>query len=147
MSNVRTSSRAILRRGDTYLVVRYRDAQGDWFVFPGGGQQHGEDLHEALAREVREEIGARIVIGPLRFVRESIAARHPSGNLPRQFHQVEIFFDCTLEDEPLQAGSEPDPTQTGVEWLTIVELQAQRFFPQAILANLAGAGGKYLGVC
>ena len=51
MSMIRLSPRAIIRRGDLYLVIRYHDASGEWFAFPGGGQRHGESLHEALRRD------------------------------------------------------------------------------------------------
>jgi 8-oxo-dGTP diphosphatase len=147
MPTIRTSPRAIIRRGDLYLVVRYRDSIGDWFVFPGGGQEHGEDLHQTLAREVEEEIGVQPVIGELRFVRECIAARIPDGNLPPDFHQLEVFFDCTIGGEALQVGPVPDPNQVGIEWRAIGDLRNQRFYPQAILSLLGETKSKYLGAC
>lgn len=144
---VRTSSRAIIRRGDQYLVIRCQDEQGDWFVFPGGGQQHGEDLHQALLREVHEETGAMVAVGPLRFVRECIAARNPSGNLPSDIHQLELFFECSLVAEPVGLGTVPDRGQLGVEWLSLVELHRRRFFPSRLLARLGDTGASYIGVC
>jgi 8-oxo-dGTP diphosphatase len=118
MPAIRIAPRAIIRRGDLYLVMRYIDSLGDWFVFPGGGQAHGEDLQQALQREVEEEIGVKPFIRDLRFVRECIASRNNSTNLPRDFHQIEIFFDCTIDSDPV-VGRGPDPNQTGFEWQTI----------------------------
>ena len=129
-------------------MVRYSDSLGDWFVFPGGGQQHGEDLHETLVREVEEETGIKPAIGKLRFVRECIAARHQNGNLPASFHQLEVFFDCYLADgAPITGGKVPDPGQLGVEWRSVAELRQLRFFPAAILDLLEIPAAKYVGAC
>jgi 8-oxo-dGTP pyrophosphatase MutT (NUDIX family) len=146
MAAVRIAPRAIIRRGDLYLVVRYIDGLGDWFVFPGGGQAHGEDLQQALQREVEEEIGVKPLIRDLRFVRECIASRNNGTNLPRDFHQIEIFFECTIDSDPA-VGRVPDPNQTGFEWRTISDLRRQRFFPQLILDFLDKSDAKYLGAC
>ncbi len=147
MPTIRISPRAIIRRDGRYLVVRCRDDRGDWFVFPGGGQHPGEDLHEALTREAEEEVGARPVIGALRCVRECIAARIAGSNLPSEFHQLEVFFDCTIREGSLSPGHTPDPGQVGLAWMTIGEMRQARFFPQAILDRLDDDHAVYVGAC
>jgi 8-oxo-dGTP diphosphatase len=147
MPAIRISPRAIIRKGNLYLIIHYRDPTGDWFVFPGGGQRHGEDLHQTLLREVEEEIGVKPSIGQLRFVRECIASRHPGSNLPPDFHQLEVFFDCTIDREPLPRGLVPDPHQIGIQWRPASDLRSLRFFPQAILSRLEEPGAKYIGAC
>jgi len=82
----RTAARAFIQADERILTVRYRDAKGDWFVLPGGGQQPGEDLHATLRRECREELGISIRVGPLRWVREFITTHHPGHDLPCEFH-------------------------------------------------------------
>lgn len=37
------------------LVVKERGR--DWWDLPGGGMEHGENVKEALARELKEEVG------------------------------------------------------------------------------------------
>jgi 8-oxo-dGTP diphosphatase len=147
MPTIRISPRAVIRKGPLFLVVHYIDSIGDWFVFPGGGQAHGEDLHEALQREVEEEIGVKPTIGQLRFVRECIASRLKSSELPADLHQVEVFFDCTIDGDPLASGRVPDRNQIGVEWRDVSELRRLRFFPQAILDLLDKPEARYLGAC
>ncbi|HVT89612.1 MAG TPA: NUDIX domain-containing protein [Tepidisphaeraceae bacterium] len=145
MPTIRTSPRAIIRRDNRYLVVRYQDSAGHWFVFPGGGQKHNEDLHQALLREVEEEIGVVPTIGRLRFVRECIADRIPESNLSPGFHQLEIFFDCTIPDGPVVSGPAPDPNQLGVDWMTTNELREIRFYPQAIVHLLNDDRAQFVG--
>ena len=145
MNYIRTSALAIIQRGDELLVVRYEDEKGPWYVLPGGGQHHGESLEAALLREVEEETGARITVGPLRFVRESVAGPGGGRSMPPGFHQVELVFACELVTQPV-GGSVPDPTQVSVEWRSASELHLC-FFPQALLGALQSKQPlAYLGI-
>jgi 8-oxo-dGTP diphosphatase len=58
---------AVVRRGDAILVTRRADLPGrpgQW-EFPGGKVEAGEGDAEALAREIREELGCDVAVGPL----------------------------------------------------------------------------------
>jgi 8-oxo-dGTP diphosphatase len=147
MKTIRITPRAIIRRGDHLLVIHYVDQVGDWFALPGGGQQHGEDLHQTLEREVKEEIGIKLSIGRVRFIRECIAARDRDSSLPADFHQLEVFFECSIHADSLPSGLIPDANQIGVEWRAVDELLNMRFFPKDILSLLETPEAKYLGVC
>ena len=140
MPHVRSAARALIVRDGHVLVIRNRDAEGDWFILPGGGQNHGEDLRATLVRECREEVGAEVRVGRLRFVREIVAANHGgAGMLPEGFHQVEHIFDCTLLGEAsCEAGHEPDESQCGIEWTPPAELIERRFYPSALARRLVG---------
>ncbi|QRN96051.1 NUDIX domain-containing protein [Archangium violaceum] len=148
MTTIRTAARAIIRHEGRLLVIRYRDERGDRYALPGGGQRHREGMEAALIREVAEETGASIRVGPLRFVRECIAGPGDRA-LPPEFHQVELFFECTLE-RPFSTdtrGQELDPDQEGVEWRGEEELRQLCFFPRALLdAFERGQEFGYLGV-
>src|SRR5665811_1521660 len=55
----RVSVRGIVREGKKFLLGRHSD-DGTWETF-GGGLDFGEDLHQALEREVLEETGCEVL--------------------------------------------------------------------------------------
>lgn len=64
---------AVIFRGDEILLIRRGRPpfKGYWSI-PGGKLKHGETLRAGLAREVREETGGEIEIGPLIDVFEAL---------------------------------------------------------------------------
>ncbi len=57
----------IIVAGDRVLIARRqaRDHQGGRWEFPGGKRHAGETVEECLRREMREEIGLEVEVGPL----------------------------------------------------------------------------------
>ena len=142
------SARACIRKDGAILLSKYEDDRGYWYVMPGGGQRLGETLQECLIREVREELGAVIEVHEMMYVREIIADRHEDTNLPEGFHQVEIFFACSLPEgaEP-EMGKCPDADQVGHEWVNVQRLRDILFFPIDIADRIDDSqlAGRYLG--
>jgi 8-oxo-dGTP diphosphatase len=90
---------AVVRRGERILITRRQHGaeRGDLWEFPGGKVEPGEAEPEALAREIREELGCGLEVGRL-----LLRHRHRYPDL-----EVELaFYSCALPDrqEPRALG-------------------------------------------
>lgn len=99
-------------RGRVLLVRRGQPpAAGRWSV-PGGKLERGETLAQGVSREVREETGLRVEVGPLACVVERMGADH---------HYVILDYLARVTGGALAAGSDAGAAQ---------------FFDEAALASL-----------
>ncbi|TCL62757.1 8-oxo-dGTP pyrophosphatase MutT (NUDIX family) [Hydrogenispora ethanolica] len=145
MRGLRNSAKAIIIQDGKLLCTKNRDAWGDFYLLPGGGQEPFETLHEALRRECREEIGAEIEIGDLRYIREYIGKNHEFAEWDGDLHQIEFMYECALRPGAMpQNGAVPDSYQTGIAWLALNEFGKVRLYPQA-LKKLLMEDGVLLG--
>lgn len=148
-TQIRTSAKAILVREGKILLVRNTGQRGDWYCLPGGGQQFGETLEEAVRRECAEEVQLDVRVGPLRYVREYIGRNHEFAETDSDSHQVEFWFQC--EPVGMTSGREAvlDTNQVGYEWVEIEVLVDLPMFPKVLnrlpLTEVSQPGVSYLG--
>src|ERR1700682_713778 len=117
---IRISHKAIIIKNGKLLLNSNKDDKGLFYMLPGGGQEHGETVHESLERECLEETGVRIKVGELVFVRDYIANNHEFANTDKNAHQVELMFLCNvINDDNFGKVTVSDTWQTGVEWLEL----------------------------
>lgn len=91
---------AVVEHDGSFLVTRRLKGthlEGLW-EFPGGKCDDGESHHECLAREIREELGVEIAIGP-----QILAVSHDYAERTIALH----FYECDLLGDPVpQLGQE-----------------------------------------
>ncbi len=150
MKPIRNSAKAIIIKDGKLLAIEKADLNGPWYLLPGGGQHPGETLHQALARECKEEANAAVRIGELRFIREYIGRNHEFAAEDAETHQIEFMFACGLVNPgEIGAGHEPDEGQLNVVWLDLEHLLRYRLYPLSLrdqLKNPANTGFPvYLG--
>jgi len=133
MRPVRNSAKAIIIHQGKLLAIELLDQQGPWFKLPGGGQNPGETLHQALIRECREEVNAYVCVGELLLVREYLSWNHEFEKESPGFQSIEFMFGCEILN-PLEvsAGHDPDEGQLKVVWLDLDRLEDLRLYPKAI---------------
>ncbi len=88
--------------GVVLIRRRFEPLAGCWSL-PGGGLEVGETLQEGLARELREETGLSVEVGPVVDVFDRIT-RDDQGRV--RFHYVLVDFVCWPTGGVLQAGSD-----------------------------------------
>jgi A/G-specific adenine glycosylase len=105
------------------------DCGGLW-EFPGGKREAGETRESALIREVAEECGVTIAVGPL-----MTTAVHHVGNQSRNL----FFYGCTLlEGTPIPRSA------TDLRWVSLSALNTYPF-PEAnqpLIKRLAASGER-----
>lgn len=107
---------AVVLDGDRVLLIKRGHAplKGQWSL-PGGGVEIGETLEQAVAREVLEETGVTIEVGPMVEVLDRIS-RDIDGRVDHHF--VLIDFVARPSGGLLRSGSDAD----GAEWVRLPEL-------------------------
>ncbi|MBO4638831.1 MAG: NUDIX domain-containing protein [Treponema sp.] len=93
----RDSSRAIIKIGTNKLVLVYATKLG-YYKFPGGGIDKGEDIVQALIREVQEETG--LVVIPQSVSEYGVVHRlQKSSKIANTiFEQDNFYYECQVED-------------------------------------------------
>lgn len=154
-TRVRVAAKAVIIYEQRLLTVKVRDLldpDDHYYGLPGGGQQPGENLHEALIRECKEEVGVPVRVGELMFARDYIGPNHRRAAVDGRFHQVELMFSCTLAEgadvDDVGNGVAPDNRQIGVKWLELDALGRYNFRPGPLVEWLQRptvTGPVYLG--
>ncbi len=133
---IRNSVKAIIRRRGEILLVRKSDESGDYYIFPGGGQNKCEDMVSTLRRECREEINAEVEVGDLVLMREYIGKNHEFAATDSDIHQVEFYFECQLAEGAKPGnGCEIDDGQLSVDWVSLADWERYRIYPRALRAD------------
>lgn len=132
----RYGAKALILRAGSLLCLKKRGDIGTYYVLPGGGQNPGELLPEALRRECREELGATVEVGRIRYLQEYIGNNHGFKDVHGGLHFVNAYFECRLVEEPGTFPLEPDAGQVGWEWIALASLAALPFYPRVLADRL-----------
>ncbi|WP_243405117.1 NUDIX domain-containing protein [Pelagivirga sediminicola] len=124
---IRVAARAVLiHEAHLLLVNAWPGPDSDLWCAPGGGARMHESLAEGLKREVYEETGLGIDVGAPCLVNEFHAPE-------RDFHQVEIFFRCTLASGVIDDDwPDPEGIVTRRRWFTRAALRDIRLKPGSL---------------
>ena len=114
---------AVVWRDGAVLLERRGQppAQGSW-ALPGGLVDVGEKLEEAVRREVREECGIDVAVGPLLGVFEPIQ-RDDDGRI--RYHYVVIDYLATYAGGDLVVGDDA----AELCWVAAGDLDAYPLLP------------------
>ncbi len=124
---VRLSVRGLVFNGDRLLLVNaWPGGKSDLLCAPGGGVETHQSLPDNLRREIHEETGLTVSVGPPVLVNEF---HDPDGD----FHQVDIYFRCSLADARIPDGwTDPEGVVTEHRWVSRADLAGLRVKPDSL---------------
>src|SRR5438093_570202 len=116
---------AVIFDGDRVLLVKrgHEPLKGEWSL-PGGRVELGETLEAAVVREVLEETGLDVAVGPVVEVLDRVR-RASDGSV--EHHFVIIDYVCEARGGQLAHASDADD----VRWVPIAELTAYHITEKA----------------
>jgi len=107
----------VVRDGRALIVKRaHEPRRGEWSI-PGGTVELGEPLTDAVRRELREETGLEVIVGP---VVEMFDRIHRDGDGRIRYHFVIIDYLCEAPAGEPVAGTDAE----AVAWVTGEELES-----------------------
>jgi len=116
---------AIFHEGELLLLRRVSDFPGMWEL-PGGSVEAGEGLEDAVAREIREETGLTVGIGPPygASVLPGTGSTRGSGSV------VVIDYLCRIPSRPSIRVSPSEHDRAA--WVREEDLVRYRLVPYAV---------------
>jgi 8-oxo-dGTP diphosphatase len=109
---------------------RFEPLAGQWSL-PGGAVEVGETLEGCVAREMREETGLEVEVGPVIEVFDRIT-RDDEGRV--LYHYVLVDYLCWPSGGRLQAGSDVD----AAAWADAAALPAYQLTEKATAVIMRG---------
>ncbi len=101
--------------GKLLLVLRRNPPNAGTWSLPGGKQELGETLEDALRREIREETGLTISAPELLTVQDMIVR---DGDERIQYHYVIAYYRATVTGGALAPGDDV----ADVRWFTLSQM-------------------------
>lgn len=132
---IRIATRAIILNDNKLLLVNAWKGRDHLWCAPGGGAEPHSSLPDNLIREVMEETGLTVSVGPVCLINEFHDPKGP-------FHQVDVYFRCTITDGILSdTWKDPEGIVSHRRWVNRAELGRLNCKPDS-LASVAwdGAG-------
>ena len=114
MKTIEVVAAITIKDGQVFATQRGYGEFKDWWEFPGGKIECGECAKDALVREIREELDAKISVGELL---ETVEWNYPNFHLTMHCFICSLISDSmNLKEHEAAAWLTKDAVHT-VKWL------------------------------
>ena len=125
---VRLATRAVILHDDRLLLVNAWKGRDHLWCAPGGGVAPHSSLHDNLIREVFEECGLTVSVGPVCLVNEFHDPEH-------DFHQVDVYFRCMMTaGRVTDDWRDPEGIVSHRRWVSRREMEELTVKPDSLAA-------------
>ncbi|MGU7858889.1 NUDIX hydrolase [Streptococcus suis] len=122
----------IVKNEKLFLI---RAPEGNYYTL-GGAIQLGETTKEAVQREMQEELGIDVEVGPLAFIVENQFSLQE-----KSYHQIEFLYIVTPLSNPAPNLEEGNSIRQ-CEWVTFADLEKLDLNPAFLKTELANWDGQ-----
>ena len=119
MKTIEVGAAIIITGNQVFATQRGYGEFKDWWEFPGGKIEAGEDPKSALVREIKEELDAYISVGELL---DTVEWDYPT------FHLTMHCYICSLNSEQINLNE-----HEASAWLTKETLNSVKWLPADII--------------
>ncbi len=137
--DMRVAAYAVITDDDgRLLLAHWNEGRRAAWTMPGGGLEPGEDPEHAARREVREETGYKVTIGPLLGIHSRvIPAGRRIGDADEPLHALRIVYRARVTGGRLR--NEKDGSTDRADWFTLANVRTlQRVKLVDIALEMAG---------
>jgi 8-oxo-dGTP diphosphatase len=108
------------------LLMHYRYGETDVYALPGGNPDKGETLDLTVMRELQEELGIDVEVGPIAFVGEVILPETADSGAKEDV--LHVVFQAQLIGGIPRLNPD-ETTALAVGWKPVSELDALNLYP------------------
>ena len=102
--------RAIIKQNHKFAMQQGNSGE---YKMPGGGVEHGENFHQALIREVREETGLLVRSETIKEIGEVLEIRADIKNKGYKYIAHTLYYECEVSSETVETSLTKSEVEKG----------------------------------